>query len=228
MARRGSQSGRFGRFDPAGSLAPCGLLALLLALALVAPTSARAAAKKAGSRPAKTSASKPAPAKGGNPVVVLQTSKGPIEIELDPDKAPETVKNFLAYVDAGFYDGTVFHRVIPNFMIQGGGFDANLNQKPTRAPIKNEADNGLQNRRGTIAMARTSDPNSATAQFFINTVDNDFLNYPRNGGYAVFGQVTAGMDVVDQIAAVKTGAKGPFPKDVPTEPVVIQSAKRKQ
>ncbi|NWG72986.1 MAG: peptidyl-prolyl cis-trans isomerase, partial [Parvularculaceae bacterium] len=151
-----------------------------------------------------------------------------IEVELDAQKAPVTVENFLAYVDAGHYDSTVFHRVIPNFMIQGGGFDESLAQKPTRGPIKLESDNGLQNQRGTIAMARTSDPNSATAQFFINTVDNGFLNRaPGNDGYAVFGKVTVGMDVVDKIAGVKTGAKGMFPKDVPQESVVIKKARRK-
>jgi cyclophilin family peptidyl-prolyl cis-trans isomerase len=158
-------------------------------------------------------------------VVVLETTLGNIEIELDAQKAPVSTENFLAYVDSGHYDGTAFHRVIPGFMIQGGGFDAQLNQKPTRGPIQNESGNGLTNQRGTIAMARTNDPNSATAQFFINTVDNDFLNRPP--GYAVFGKVTAGMDVVDKIAGVKTGSKGMFPKDVPVESVVIKKARRK-
>jgi peptidyl-prolyl cis-trans isomerase A (cyclophilin A) len=160
--------------------------------------------------------------KGGKPVVVLVTSLGDITLELEPEKAPITVENFLAYVDAGFYDGTVFHRVIPNFMIQGGGMTPNLSQKPTRAAIKNEAENGLTNVAGTIAMARTSARDSATAQFFINLKDNDFLNHGvRDFGYAVFGHVTHGMDVVKKIGAVPTG-----PNDVPVEPVLIKSAKR--
>ena len=164
---------------------------------------------------------------GGKPVVVLETSQGTIEIELDPEKAPVTVQNFLTYVDAGFYDGTVFHRVIPGFMIQGGGFDAKLSQKATRAPIKNEAANGLTNQRGTLAMARTQVVDSATAQFFINVKDNDFLNHGgRDYGYAVFGRVTQGMDIVDKIAAVKTGTQGGM-QNVPVEPVVIKSAGRK-
>ena len=164
---------------------------------------------------------------GGKPVVVLETSQGTIEIELDPEKAPVTVQNFLTYVDAGFYDGTVFHRVIPGFMIQGGGFDAKLSQKATRAPIKNEAANGLTNQRGTLAMARTQVVDSATAQFFINVKDTDFLNHGgRDYGYAVFGRVTQGMDIVDKIAAVKTGTQGGM-QNVPVEPVVIKSARRK-
>ena len=161
-----------------------------------------------------------------NPKVELHiTGHGVITLELDAEKAPKSAANFLAYVAKGHYDNTVFHRVIPGFMIQGGGFDAQLSQKPTRGPIKNESGNGLSNQRGTIAMARTNDPNSATAQFFINTVDNDFLNRPP--GYAVFGKVTAGMDVVDKIAGVKTGAKGMFGQDVPLESVVITKARRK-
>ena len=165
----------------------------------------------------------------GNPLVVLETSKGKIVLELYPDKAPVTVKNFLTYVDAKFYDGTIFHRVIPNFMIQGGGFTADMNQKPTNDPIKNEADNGLKNQRGTIAMARTNVPDSATSQFFINSVNNDFLNFKSKSvqgwGYAVFGKVVEGLDVVDAISAVKTGTSGGF-RDVPAEPVVIKSARR--
>ena len=141
-----------------------------------------------------------------NPVVLLETTSGDILVELYPDKAPETVANFLKYVDDGFYNNTIFHRVIPGFMIQGGGLTARMQQKDTSAPIKNEADNGLKNDRGTIAMARTMDPHSATAQFFINLVDNDFLNFQApsgNGwGYCVFGRVTEGMDVVDKIAKV--------------------------
>ena len=169
-----------------------------------------------------------ADAKGGNPVVVLETSLGNIEIELDAQKAPVSVENFLAYVDSGHYDGTVFHRVIPNFMIQGGGFDESFTQKPTRAPIKNEADNGLLNQRGTIAMARTADVNSATSQFFINVADNGFLNHGgRDFGYAVFGKVSSGMDVVDKIAAVPTGRKGPFSSDAPQTTVKIVKARRK-
>ena len=164
---------------------------------------------------------------GGKTVVILETSKGEIEIELDTDKAPITVENFLEYVDAGFFDDTIFHRVIPDFMIQGGGFTADMSQKKTRAPIKNEADNGLKNDRGTLAMARTRDVNSATAQFFINLKDNDFLNHGgRDFGYAVFGRVASGMEVVDAIAGVDTGRKG-MHQNVPTEPVLIKKAKRK-
>jgi len=164
-----------------------------------------------------------------NPKVILDTTKGQITIELYPGKAPETVKNFLAYVDGGFYNGTIFHRVIPNFMIQGGGFASDMQQKPTRPPIKIESDNGLKNERGTIAMARTQDPNSATAQFFINSADNAFLNFTaktvQGWGYAVFGKVVQGMEVLDEISKVKTGAKG-MHRDVPADPIVITNAKR--
>jgi len=161
-----------------------------------------------------------------SPVVVLNTSLGEIKLELDAEKAPVTVKNFLAYVDGGFYDGTVFHRVIPGFMIQGGGMTADMGQKQTRAPIENEADNGLKNDRGTVAMARTADKDSATSQFFINLKDNEFLNHgARDFGYAVFGRVVEGMDVVDKIAAVPTGSKG-MHQNVPAEPVLIKSARR--
>jgi cyclophilin family peptidyl-prolyl cis-trans isomerase len=172
----------------------------------------------------------PAPPTEGkaNPMVVLTTSLGDIKIELFPDKAPVTVKNFLDYVQAGYYDGTVFHRVIPGFMIQGGGMDADLKEKGgQRPPIKNEAGNGLPNAAGSVAMARTSVPDSATSQFFINTVDNAFLNRDKAAdgvGYAVFGKVVEGMDVVKKIEAVKTGSKGPH-QNVPTDAVVIQSAK---
>jgi peptidyl-prolyl cis-trans isomerase B (cyclophilin B) len=166
---------------------------------------------------------------GDHPKVALDTSKGKIVLELYADKAPQSVTNFLTYTDAGFYDGTIFHRVIPGFMIQGGGFTAEMQQKEVRSPIHNEADNGLRNDRGTIAMARTSDPHSATAQFFINTVDNDFLNHksksPQGWGYAVFGRVVEGIDVVDEISRVKTVSRG-MHQDVPAEPVVIISAKR--
>lgn len=161
-------------------------------------------------------------------MVIFSTNHGDITIELYEDKAPITVANFLSYVDKGFFDGTIFHRVIPGFMIQGGGFNAEMEQKKTDEPIKNEADNGLQNERGTLAMARTADVNSATAQFFINLKDNDFLNHgSRDFGYAVFGKVVDGMDVVDKIAQVPTGTSG-FHRDVPKEPVIIESAKRKE
>ncbi|MHC4622994.1 MAG: peptidylprolyl isomerase [Planctomycetota bacterium] len=158
--------------------------------------------------------------------VKLETSKGDIIIELNEEAAPVTAKNFLRYAEEGFYDGTIFHRVIRNFMIQGGGFTAGMVQKRTHPPIVNEASNRLKNLRGTIAMARTSNPNSATSQFFINHKDNDFLNRVenRNPGYAVFGKVVEGMDVVDAIAAVKTAKKGRY-ADVPVEPVTIISAK---
>jgi len=160
---------------------------------------------------------------GGSPVVVISTSLGDVTVALDAEKAPKPVANFLSYVDDGFYDGTVFHRVIKNFMIQGGGMTADGKQKPTKAPIKNEADNGLRNDVGTIAMARTNVVDSATAQFFINTKDNDFLNHGgRDFGYAVFGKVTDGMDVVRRIEAVQTG-RG----DVPVETVTIVSVRRK-
>ena len=160
--------------------------------------------------------------------VVLQTSAGDITVELDAAKAPLTVENFVNYATNGHYDGTVFHRVIAGFMIQGGGFTAEYIQKPTLDPVANEADNGLKNIRYTIAMARTSDPQSATSQFFINVADNDFLNYtaPTSSsawGYAVFGEVTDGFEVVDQIAASATGAAGPFTENVPVQPVVINS-----
>jgi peptidyl-prolyl cis-trans isomerase A (cyclophilin A) len=159
--------------------------------------------------------------------VVFSTNQGDITIELYPDKAPITVKNFLAYVDEGFFNDTIFHRVIPNFMIQGGGFTKDMKQKPTKAPIKNEADNGLRNSRGTISMARTSVVDSATAQFFINLVDNGFLdNGVRDFGYAVFGKVVGGMDVVDKIGAVRTSTTG-GQQNVPVEPVIITGAKRK-
>jgi len=161
-------------------------------------------------------------------LVKLQTNLGDIVLELEDEKAPKSVANFLGYVKDGFYNGTIFHRVIDGFMIQGGGFTENLQKKGTKAPIENEANNGLKNLRGTVAMARTNAPHSATAQFFINVVNNDFLNYRSatgNGwGYAVFGKVVQGMDVVDKIRKIPTGAGGPFPKDVPQAPVIIQNA----
>lgn len=163
------------------------------------------------------------------PRVELETSLGTIVVELDAKAAPKTVDNFLQYVRDKHYDGTTFHRVIPGFMIQGGGFTADYVQKPTRAPIDNEAANGLKNARGTIAMARTGAPHSATSQFFINTVDNAFLDYkaptPQGYGYTVFGKVTSGMDVVDKIAGVPTGSGGPFRSDVPRETVLIKQAR---
>jgi peptidyl-prolyl cis-trans isomerase A (cyclophilin A) len=160
------------------------------------------------------------------PHVLLDTSKGPIEIELDAEKAPVSTQNFLSYVDSGFYSGTQFHRVIPGFMVQGGGYDANMREKPTQAPIKNEADNGLKNLTGTLAMARTSNVNSATAQFFINVNDNAFLDHGgRDFGYAVFGKVVKGLDVVKDIEKSKTGNRAGM-QDVPNEPILIKSAKR--
>jgi peptidyl-prolyl cis-trans isomerase B (cyclophilin B) len=160
-------------------------------------------------------------------IVMFTTNKGVIKIKLNAEKAPITVANFKKYVDEKFFDGTIFHRVIKDFMIQGGGFEANLSQKKTHDPIQIESNNGLKNNRGTVAMARTSDPNSATAQFFINLKDNNFLNYTsptqQGYGYAVFGEVIEGMDVVDAIAAVQTGNKGGY-QDVPVETVLIESA----
>ena len=157
--------------------------------------------------------------------ILMDTSLGTITLELDEGRAPETVRNFAEYARSGHYDGTIFHRVIDGFMIQGGGFTKDMNQKTTRAPIRNEAANGLKNTRGTIAMARTSQVDSATSQFFINLVDNAFLDFrsptPQGFGYAVFGAVTDGMDVVDAIAKVKTGFRGPH-QNVPDEPVVIK------
>jgi peptidyl-prolyl cis-trans isomerase A (cyclophilin A) len=165
---------------------------------------------------------------GGNPVVVMKTSMGEIKIELDKAKAPVSVENFVGYVNDKFYDGTVFHRVIPAFMIQGGGFDKDMKEKKTKAPIKNEAGNGLKNLNGTIAMARTSDPNSATAQFFINTKDNAFLDHrndtPQGYGYAVFGKVVEGMDVVKKIEQVQTTTRPPH-ENVPSTPVIIESVR---
>jgi cyclophilin family peptidyl-prolyl cis-trans isomerase len=165
------------------------------------------------------------------PVVVMETSLGKVKIELDQAKAPISVKNFLSYVDGKFYDGTIFHRVISGFMIQGGGFTPDMQQKSTKTPIKNEAGNGLHNKRGTIAMARTGVVDSATTQFFINVVDNGFLdhqdNSPQGFGYAVFGKVIEGMDVIDKIKVAKTGFKMGL-QDVPLEPVVIKSMKRVQ
>ena len=162
-----------------------------------------------------------------NPVVTLETTKGNITIELYPEKAPETVANFIQYVQDGFYDGTIFHRVIPNFMVQGGGFTDDMSEKSTREPIKNEANNGLANENGTIAMARTPNPHSASSQFFINVKDNAFLDFqnetPNGWGYCVFGKVSEGMDVVNSIVAVPTGNHG-MHQDVPVEPIIIMKA----
>jgi peptidyl-prolyl cis-trans isomerase A (cyclophilin A)/peptidyl-prolyl cis-trans isomerase B (cyclophilin B) len=168
-------------------------------------------------------------ASAADPQVELKTNVGTIRLELYPDKAPITVENFLKYVQDGFYDGTIFHRVIVNFMVQGGGLDRNYSEKKTRAPIRNEAEQalkaGLKNEIGTIAMARKPDPNSATAQFFINTNDNTFLNAGvRDAGYTVFGKVVSGLDIVGNISNMPTGAGGPFPKDVPREAVIIEKA----
>lgn len=162
-----------------------------------------------------------------NPVIVMETSKGTMKIELDAEKAPISSENFVNYVKDGFYDGLIFHRVIPNFMVQGGGMNPDMSEKPNKSPIKNEANNGLKNDRGTLAMARTNDPHSATSQFFINLKDNDFLNHtsetPAGWGYAVFGKVIEGLDVIDEIAKVKTGNHGHH-GDVPLEPVTINKA----
>ena len=162
--------------------------------------------------------------------VVCETSFGSFTILLDGERAPKSVANFLRYVDKGHYDGTIFHRVIDGFMTQGGGYDATFEKKPTHEPVENEAHNGLKNTKGTVAMARTSDPHSATAQFFVNVADNAFLDHKEKSqagwGYTVFGRVTAGMDVVERIKGVKTGAQGPFAKDAPLEAVLIKSVKR--
>ena len=174
----------------------------------------------------------PAGAMAADPQVDLKTNLGTIRLELNPTAAPKTVENFLQYVRDGHYNGTIFHRVIDGFMIQGGGFDKNFKEKNTRSPVVNEAQSavkaGLMNKLGTIAMARTSDPNSATAQFFINVNDNDFLNWgnPRGdgNGYAVFGKVVSGLEVVNKIAKLPTGAGGPMSRDVPKQPVIIESA----
>lgn len=165
-----------------------------------------------------------APIALAGPRVYMETSLGDIVLELNEEQAPKTVENFLYYVHEGFYAGTIFHRIIDGFMIQGGGFTEDFQQKPTRPPIPNEAKNGLKNTRGSIAMARTPDPHSATAQFFINVGDNPSLDYPSpdGWGYTVFGRVVKGMDVVDEIRQVSTGQGGPFPQDVPQTPVIIE------
>ena len=193
------------------------LISMFCVAVMIIPTLGLAAGKKKGKKADK------------NPVVEIVTSMGAIQVELFPDKAPKTVENFVKYVKSGHFNGTIFHRVIDNFMIQGGGFDAKYEKKPTRASIKNEADNGLTNERGTVAMARTPNPHSAAAQFFINVKNNDFLNHQgktlKGWGYCVFGKVVKGMDVVDKIKKVPTGAGGPFDRDVPTKQILIKTAK---
>jgi len=192
---------------------------------VAATTEATTAAEEAAAAPEEsTQPATEAQPEGENPVVIIKTGKGDIKVKLFSDKAPITVENFLKYVDSGHYESTIFHRVIPNFMIQGGGFTADMQQKPTMGPIKNEAQNGLQNKRGTLAMARTQVIDSATSQFFINVVDNAFLNFRspdmQGFGYCVFGEVVEGMDVVDAIRGVPTGRSGPH-GDVPVEPIEI-------
>lgn len=191
------------------------MLALALMAALAAQTS------PVSSTPQPTAKAMP------QPVVIIKTSLGSVEVELFPDKAPKTVENFLAYVKAGHYDGSVFHRVIAGFMVQGGGFDKAMNKKSTRAPVVNEAGNGLKNLTGTIAMARTSDPDSATAQFFINVADNESLNRATgNAGYTVFGKVVAGLDVVKKLEAAQTSTQNGM-RDVPVTQLVIESVRLK-
>jgi len=194
---------------------------LVCLLAVLAPAAAAPKKSPKPSAPPKSAGA----ATAANPRVALQTNKGRIVIELYADKAPKSARNFLDYVKAGHYNNTIFHRVIPGFMIQGGGFTPDMTEKPTKDPIQNEADNRVLNQRGTLAMARTGDPNSATAQFFINLANNGFLNFtsktPQGWGYAVFGNVVEGMDVVDAIAQVPTATKGMY-ENVPTQPVVIQ------
>lgn len=200
------------------------VLAMIYPFAAIAQTPASPPAKDAQ---AKTEVSAPQ-ADTVNPKVLIMTNKGNITVELNAEKAPKSVENFLQYVKDGFYNGTIFHRVINNFMIQGGGFTPDLRQKPTRPAIPNEAKNGLSNAKGTIALARTMDPQSATAQFYINVADNRVLDFvsdaqPETWGYAVFGKVISGMEVVDAIKMVPTAPKGPFSRDVPVEDVVIES-----
>ena len=208
---------------------------LLCVFALLAPLTV-AVAQKPAVKPAMkpvertSAAATDATPAAPNPKVLLHTSQGDITVELYSDKAPKTVDNFLQYVKEGFYDGTLFHRVIPNFMVQGGGWTKDLQRKRAHAPIRNEANNGLSNLHGTLAMARTSDPHSAAAEFFINVVDNKRLDYvgdasgPVSWGYCVFGKVIDGIDTVDKIKAVETGPQGPFQSDVPKTPVMIEKA----
>jgi cyclophilin family peptidyl-prolyl cis-trans isomerase len=200
------------------------LFALLFLLTGGVATAETAGAGTPSPEPAEAQEASAAAPPASNRVVIV-TTRGDITLELFPEKSPKTVENFLQYVEDGFYEGTIFHRVINSFMIQGGGFDKEYNKRETRDPVPNEADNGLANKRGTIAMARTMDPHSATAQFFINHKDNPALDHRNKGagwGYAVFGQVVDGMDVVDAIATTRTGPGGPFRKDAPQEMVVIE------
>ncbi|MFZ2237256.1 MAG: peptidylprolyl isomerase [Dokdonella sp.] len=197
---------------------------ILLSLLLLPTFALAQQVSKPASKPDTTAASET-----GAPKVVFTTSVGDFTVELYPDKAPKTVENFLEYVNSGFYDGTAFHRVVDNFMVQAGGFTAELKHKPTRPAIANEANNGLSNLRGTLAMARTMDPHSATAQFFINVVDNPRIDYSgdqnaQTWGYCVFGKIISGMDVIDKIKALPTGAMGPFLSEVPTPLPVIEKA----
>jgi cyclophilin family peptidyl-prolyl cis-trans isomerase len=217
--------------------AVCSLLAIAL-LGLAGPSGCRKAGETEALQMEKeeTSAREaekpvtPAPPAADKPIVLIETTKGTIKAELWPQKAPDTVASFLQYVDDKFYDGLIFHRVIERFMIQGGGFGTDFKKKTTRDPVKNEARADVPNERGTLAMARTAVVDSATSQFFINLVDNAFLNHrdktPSGYGYCVFGRVTEGMDVVDAIGKVKTGPAGPFQKDAPAEPIVIKSMRR--
>ncbi len=202
------------------------LTAFFAGSALAEKAAEKAPAKKATETKSAKASSCKINDKGTAVKVKLTTNMGAMTLELDNEKAPISTANFVKYVESGHYVGTIFHRVIGNFMIQGGGFDAKLNQKPVNAPIKNEAPNGLKNDMYTVAMARTNVVDSGTAQFFINVGNNDFLNHagPANYGYAVFGKVVEGTDVVDKIKAVKTGGRGMFPTDVPQEDVVIQKA----
>jgi cyclophilin family peptidyl-prolyl cis-trans isomerase len=198
---------------------------VLATAAFVLLAAPQAAPPAATPTPAAAATPTPAPPPPTGPVVALVTTLGEIRVALRPDKAPITVENFLRYVKSGHFNGTIFHRVMPGFMIQGGGMDAKMVEKPTRPPIRNEAKNGLRNSRGTIAMARTNDPHSATAQFFINVKDNHSLDFGIRGmGYAVFGEVVQGMEVVDKIVAVPTGVRGDH-QNVPDTPVVIKSAR---
>jgi cyclophilin family peptidyl-prolyl cis-trans isomerase len=205
----------------------------MTALVTISATLLTFAALAQAADPTKTPAASKSPTASTSkgPIVVIKTSMGEVKVELASDKAPISVKNFLEYVDAKHYDGTIFHRVIPQFMIQGGGFTPDMQQKPTKAPIKNEAGNGLKNTTGTIAMARTGVVDSATAQFFINLKDNAFLDHrdetPAGFGYAVFGKVVSGMDVVKKIEAVPTSTKGSH-ENVPTTPVLIESIRLAQ
>ena len=202
----------------------------VLAAMLMAYAAGSCFAQESNAPAAKQDENKAAAKEQENTMVLIKTSMGNIKVELFDKQAPETVKNFLQYVDAKFYDGTIFHRVMDNFMIQGGGFTKDLVQKPTKPPIKNEASAELTNLRGTLAMARTSDINSATAQFFINVMDNAFLDHKNNSsqgfGYCVFGKVIEGMDVVDKIKVVQTGGRGQFRSDVPIDDIIIKEISR--